>query len=209
MGEQIGGHRPPAPAAALPSVALPRWIAAIFIGAIALASLTALVWPSLPFTRPGAGDGDVPVIAAQIEDAAAAGRVGAPAPNFTWSGSGGSTRLSDLRGGVVIVNFWATWCVPCRQEMPALDRIARSEPDVTVVEVDLQESGVKVRSFIDQLGLDRLVPVLDTDGATTRRFGVLSLPSTFFIDRDGIIRHVELGGPLSDAQIRQGLAKAR
>jgi len=65
------------------------------------------------------------------------------------------------------------------------------------------------RSVIDQLGLDRLVPVLDTDGATTRRFGVLSLPSTFFIDRDGLIRHVELGGPLSDAQIRQGLAKAR
>src|SRR2546428_4547334 len=93
--------------------------------------------------------------------------------------------------------------------MPALDRIARSEPDVTVVEVDLQESGDKVRSFIDQLGLDRLVPVLHTDGATTPRFRVLSLPSTFFIHRDGGIRHVELGGPLSEAQIRHGLANAR
>ena len=62
---------------------------------------------------------------------------------------------------------------------------------------------------IDDIRAAGLVPVLDTDGATTRRFGVLSLPSTFFIDRDGLIRHVELGGPLSDAQIRQGLAKAR
>src|SRR2546428_12243078 len=92
--------------------------------------------------------------------------------------------------------------------MPALDRIARSEPDVTVVEVDLQESGDKVRSFIDQLGLDRLVPVLDTDRATTRRFGVLSLPSTFFIDRGGVIPHGELGGPPSGGQIRQGLGEA-
>ena len=93
--------------------------------------------------------------------------------------------------------------------MPALDRVARSQPDVAVVEVDLQESGDKVRSFLSQLALDRLIPVLDTDGATTRRFGVLSLPSTFFIDREGVIRHVELGGPLSDDQIRRGLQAAR
>src|SRR5207245_1511590 len=82
------------------------------------------------------------------------------------------------RGKVVIVNFWATWCQPCRQEMPALQRVAAAEPNVVVLEVDLQESGDKVRSFLDQLALDRLVPVLDSDGQPTRRFGVLSLPST-------------------------------
>jgi thiol-disulfide isomerase/thioredoxin len=188
---------------------LPRWIAAIFIGAIALASLAALVWPTLPFGRVDGGATNVGVVRRQIDDSAAAGRVGAPAPDFEWNAPEGRVlRLSDHRGKVVVVNFWATWCVPCRQEMPALERVARSS-DIVVVEVDLQENGEKVRSFFDQLALERLVPVLDTDGATTRRYGVLSLPSTFFIDPSGVIRHVELGGPLSEQQIRQGVAKAR
>src|SRR3989442_11039903 len=112
--------------------------------ATALASLTALVGPSLPLPRPGPGDGDVPVIAAQIEDAAAAGRVGAPAPNFTWSGSGGSTRLSDLRGGGVIVKFWGTLWVPRRPEMPPPDPIPPSQPDGTGGRGGPSEAGGKV-----------------------------------------------------------------
>jgi len=186
--------------------ALPRWIAAIIIGAIALASLAALLWPLLnkPATVTDAG-----VIRAQIEADGAAGRIGAPAPDFEWTSLDGQTlRLSTYRGKVVVVNFWATWCPPCREEMPALQRVAASEPDVVVLEVDLMEPGDKARSFLDSLGLDRLQPVLDGDGATTRRFGVLSLPSTFFIDKTGVIRHLELTA-MSEAQIRTGIQKAR
>jgi len=186
--------------------ALPRWIAAIIIGAIALASLTALLWPLLmkPATSSDAG-----VIRAQIEQDGAAGRIGATAPDFEWTGPDGQTlRLSTYRGKVVVVNFWATWCAPCREEMPALQRVAASEPNVVVLEVDLMETGDKARSFLDSLGLDRLQPVLDTDGATTRRYGVLTLPSTFFIDKDGVIRHLELR-QMSEALIRTGIQKAR
>jgi thiol-disulfide isomerase/thioredoxin len=186
--------------------ALPRWIAAIIIGAIALASLTALLWPVLnkPATVTDAG-----VIRAQIEGDGAAGRIGAVAPDFEWTSADGQPlRLSSYRGKVVVVNFWATWCPPCREEMPALQRVAASEPDVIVLEVDLMEPGDKARSFLDSLGLDRLQPVLDTDGATTRRFGVLSLPSTFFVDKDGVIRHLELTA-VTEAQIRNGIRKAR
>ena len=186
--------------------ALPRWIAAIIIGAIALASLAALLWPLLnkPATVTDAG-----VIRAQIEADGAAGRIGAPAPDFEWTSLDGQTlRLSTYRGKVVVVNFWATWCPPCREEMPALQRVAASEPDVIVLEVDLMEPGDKARSFLDLLGLDRLQPVLDGDGATTRRFGVLSLPSTFFVDKTGVIRHLELTA-MSEAQIRTGIQKAR
>ena len=186
--------------------ALPRWIAAIIIGAIALASLAALLWPLLnkPPTVTDAG-----VIRAQIEADGAAGRIGAPAPDFEWIGLDGQTlRLSTYRGKVVVVNFWATWCPPCREEMPALQRVAASEPDVIVLEVDLIEPSDKARSFLDSLGLDRLQPVLDSDGATTRRFGVLSLPSTFFVDKTGVIRHLELTA-VSEAQIRTGIQKAR
>ena len=186
--------------------ALPRWIAAIIIGAIALASLAALLWPLLnkPATVTDAG-----VIRAQIEADGAAGRIGAPAPDFEWTSLDGQTlRLSTYRGKVVVVNFWATWCPPCREEMPALQRVAASEPDVIVLEVDLMEPSDKARSFLDSLGLDRLQPVLDSDGATTRRFGVLSLPSTFFVDKTGVIRHLELTA-VSEAQIRTGIQKAR
>jgi thiol-disulfide isomerase/thioredoxin len=186
--------------------ALPRWIAAIIIGAIALASLAALLWPIL--YKP-AKVTDAGVIRAQIDAEGAAGRIGATAPDFEWIGADGQTlRLSSYRGKVVVVNFWATWCPPCREELPALQRVAASEPDVVVLEVDLMEPGDKARSFLDSLGLDRLQPVLDADGATTRRFGVLSLPSTFFVDKDGVIRHLELTA-VSEAQIRNGIRKAR
>jgi thiol-disulfide isomerase/thioredoxin len=186
--------------------ALPRWIAAIIIGAIALASLAALLWPILikPATAADAG-----VIRAQIEADGAAGRIGAMAPDFEWTGADGQTlRLSSYRGKVVVVNFWATWCPPCREELPALQRVAASESDVVVLEVDLMEPGDKARSFLDSLGLDRLQPVLDSDGATTRRFGVLSLPSTFFVDKAGVIRHLELTA-VTEEQIRTGIRKAR
>jgi len=186
--------------------ALPRWIAAIIIGAIALASLAALLWPLLnkPATVTDAG-----VIRAQIAADGAAGRIGATAPDFEWTGPDGQAlRLSSYRGKVVVVNFWATWCAPCREEMPALQRVAASEPNVVVLEVDLMEPGDKARSFLDSLGLDRLQPVLDSDGATTRRFGVLTLPSTFFVDKDGVIRHLELR-QMTEAMIRTGIQKAR
>ncbi len=186
--------------------ALPRWIAAIIIGAIALASLTALLWPLL---NKSATPVDAGVIRAQIEAEGAAGRIGATAPDFEWTGLDGQTlRLSSYRGKVVIVNFWATWCPPCREELPALQRVAASEPDVVVLEVDLMEPGDKARSFLDSLGLDRLQPVLDSDGKTTLRYGVLSLPSTFFVDKDGVIRHLELS-PMSEEQVRTGIRKAR
>jgi thiol-disulfide isomerase/thioredoxin len=186
--------------------ALPRWIAAVIIGAIALASLTALLWPLLnkPATVTDAG-----VIRAQIESDGAAGRIGATAPDFEWTGLDGKTlRLSSYRGRVVVVNFWATWCQPCREELPALQRVAASEPDVVVLEVDLMEPSDKARSFLDSLGLDRLQPVLDSDGATTRRYGVLGLPSTFFVDKQGVIRHLELN-QMTEERIRNGVRKAR
>jgi thiol-disulfide isomerase/thioredoxin len=186
--------------------ALPRWIAAIIIGAIALASLAALLWPLLNKAQAPVAGG---VIRAQIEADGAAGRIGAIAPDFEWTGDDGQPlRLSSYRGRVVVVNFWATWCPPCKQEMPILQRVAASEPDVVVLEVDLMEPGDRARSFLDSLGLDRLQPVFDSDGATTRRYGVLSLPSTFFIDKEGVIRHLELT-QMTEQRMRTGISKAR
>ncbi len=191
--------------------AIPRALAGALLAIIAIASLVALAWPQLPFKGPAAfaGPTAVGVIRADVDEPGAAGRISAQAPNFEWNApSGRVARLSDLRGKVVVINFWATWCLPCREEMPALARVARAMPDVAFLAIDLQEDGAAVRSFFDQLGLDPLQPLLDTTGSTARRYGVLSLPTTFFVDKEGVIRHIELGGPMTDDTVRRGIAKA-
>jgi thiol-disulfide isomerase/thioredoxin len=188
---------------------LPRWIAAIIIGAIAVASLAALLWPMLPLHELFAGPTNVNVIRRVIDDPSAAARISGVAPDFEWNApEGGTRKLSDLRGKVVVVTFWATWCEPCRQEMPAMNRVARSS-DAVFLAVDLQEDGERVRGFMDSLALDHLAPLLDTDGEVTRRYSVLELPQTFFIDPKGVIRHIEHGAILDDAAVRNGIDKAR
>jgi cytochrome c biogenesis protein CcmG/thiol:disulfide interchange protein DsbE len=179
------------------------------VGAIALASLAALLWPSLPMNQLATGPTQVGIIRRQIDGPNMAGRVGALAPDFEWNAPDGSTRtLATLRGKVVVMNFWATWCKPCRTEMPMLNSVARGS-DAVFLAIDLQEDGAKARSFFDQLALDRLEPILDLDGQTTRRYGVVGLPVTFFIDGQGVIRYVERG-ELTDADaVRDGIAKSR
>jgi thiol-disulfide isomerase/thioredoxin len=188
---------------------MPRAVAAIILGAIALASLAALVWPSLPVAPLWSGPTEVGVIRRLVDAPEQAGRIGAPAPDFEWNAPDGSTkRLADLRGRVVVMSFWATWCEPCRVEMPALERVARSS-DAVFLAVDLQEDGAKARSFMDSLAITHLAPLLDLDGAVTRRYGVIALPQTFFIDGGGVIRHIARGQVLDDDAVRTGIDKAR
>ncbi len=188
---------------------LPRWITAIIVGAIAIASLVALLAPTLGISKIFGGPTEVGVIRRLIDDPNASPRISGIAPDFEWNAPDGTTKkLSDLRGKTVVINFWATWCAPCREEMPALNRVARSS-DAVFLAVDLLEDGARARGFMDSLGIDSLQPLLDLDGAVTRRYQVLELPQTFFIDPRGVIGHIEHGGVLDDAAIKRGLEKAR
>jgi cytochrome c biogenesis protein CcmG/thiol:disulfide interchange protein DsbE len=192
---------------------LPRGISALLIGTIVAATLLALIrsGSTAPDIPPAVETAEGPIVGAITEDVAqpdAAGRIGAAAPDFVWvTAQSTTTRLSALRGRPVVLNFWATWCVPCRAEMPALDRLAAERPDVMFLAVDLQEDAGTVRRYFTELGLTALVPLLDGRGAITRRYGVLSLPTTFFLDREGVIRHIEIGGPLSEERLRADLTK--
>ena len=192
---------------------LPRWLTALLVGVIVVAAGAALVWPSLgrPAAPPApAGSDGVAVIRRALEVPGSAGRVGSAAPDFEWTADpGGVRRLSDLRGHTVIVTFWATWCLPCREEMPAFDRAAAQDPDLRVIAVDLQEDGAKVRGFFDHLSLRTLEPVIDPNGAVTRSYGVLSLPTSFFVGTDGVIRDMRLGGPMTPEAIAAAIANAR
>jgi thiol-disulfide isomerase/thioredoxin len=108
----------------------------------------------------------------------------------------------------VVVNFWATWCEPCRKEMPLLDRAAADNPGVAFLAVDLDEDGERIRAFFDEIGLKRLDPLLDVGLATARRYGLASVPSTFFIDANGAIRHMQIG-ELDAEKLQRGLDRAK
>jgi thiol-disulfide isomerase/thioredoxin len=188
---------------------LPRWLTAIIVGAIALASLAALLLPDFGVRELFGGPTEVGVIRRVVEIPNAAPRITGVAPDFEWNAPDGTTKtLTDLRGKPVVITFWATWCAPCREEMPAMQRVAAST-DVEFLAVDLLEDGARVRGFFDSLALDRLEPLLDLDGAVTRKYAVLQLPQTFFIDAQGVIQHIEHGGVLDDAAVRRGIDKAR
>jgi peroxiredoxin len=118
--------------------------------------------------------------------------VGALAPDFTLENlDGESVSLSDFRGQNVLVNFWATWCGPCREEMPAIE--ARyNRGDFAVLAVDFGESAERVRGFLAEINVD-LPVLLDLDGAVQELYRVRGYPTTFFIDRSGVIRFFHIG----------------
>jgi len=133
-------------------------------------------------------------------------RQGFPAPDFTLADlSGDSTTLSSHQGKVVLVNLWASWCGPCRAEMPAIQKLydANRERGLEVLAVNstFQDNEDDARAFVQNLHLT-LPVLLDKDGSVSRRYLLRALPSTFIIDRQGIIRAVIVGGPVSEAVLQ-------
>jgi peroxiredoxin len=173
------------------SVVLPLLI----VGAIVLA-----VW----YLEVGRGDGsaeDGGLGVVALADArnttgrSPAAEIGRAAPDFRLTQlGGGEVQLSDLRGRVVILNFWATWCAPCRQEMPEFVRIysAKQGQGLEIVAVDLQEAESQVQGFVDEFGM-RFPILFDRSGEVARTYRVNQLPVTLIIDRDGVVRAAKYG----------------
>jgi thiol-disulfide isomerase/thioredoxin len=101
---------------------------------------------------------------------------------------GRPASLAELRGRVVVLNFWATWCTPCREEMPSLDRLqAAFDPaEVAVVALSVDRAGAeRVRAFLDEIGVTRLAVYRDPRAATSRAVRLPGLPGTLLVDREG------------------------
>ena len=131
-------------------------------------------------------------------------RVGFLAPDFTLEGMDGQPMsLRDLQGKAVILNFWATWCPPCKEEMPALEKIYRDhrEDGVVVLGVNQMEARPQVQRFLEEYNLTFPV-VLDIRGEVGRLYRVRAYPTTYFIDARGVIRDMVIGGPMSEALLR-------
>jgi thiol-disulfide isomerase/thioredoxin len=118
------------------------------------------------------------------------------APDFTLTTLDGvAVSLSSLRGKPVLVNFWATWCPPCRAEMPDLDEVGREQAGtgLTIVAVNLQEEPAQVGGYLRTLGVTGVLPLLDRDGAVFKQYRVSGLPTTVSIDRSGTVRDIHVG----------------
>ena len=162
---------------------------------ILLALIFGLAWTWLNRIPPGGG--------ASPSSRPAAPVIGYPAPDFALTTLDGEEfRLSAQRGTPVVLNFWATWCPPCRAELPELRAASeRYAGRVAIVGVNQAETATSIAQSASDLGLTFPIP-LDHSGAVSRAYGVRSLPTTFFIDRDGVIRQIQ-NGPLTEATLAQ------
>jgi len=139
------------------------------------------------------------------------GTVGKPAPAFTLDRLDGlgQTSLADYQGRVVIVNFWASWCVPCKQENPALVRVWERyrASDVVLLGIVYQDSVEAARDYTARMG-NTWPSVVDADGRTAIAYGVFGIPETFFIRPDGVIagRHI---GPIDEETLVTGIEAIR
>ena len=118
------------------------------------------------------------------------------AADFTVAGlTGQPLRLRDFKGNVVLLNFWATWCPPCKEEMPSMERLYRryKDKEFTILALSIDSSGAApVGAFVKKLGLT--FPIgLDTKMTVANQYAVRGLPSTFLIDRKGTIAAVAIG----------------
>jgi thiol-disulfide isomerase/thioredoxin len=118
-----------------------------------------------------------------------------PSPDFTLPLlDGGTVRLHDLKG-LTLLNFWATWCPPCREEIPSLEALYQRFRDagLAFVAVDIQESQDAVAAFAKEFGMSFPV-ALDAKGGVSMRYGIQSIPTTLLIDGDGNIIASAIGG---------------
>jgi thiol-disulfide isomerase/thioredoxin len=183
----------PAPGTLAPAPAAPaaeparRWLELAVFAGLLVAALAVAAYLGAGRTGVARGSGrPFDVIRARTAE---------PAPAFELTDLGGRVvRLDDFRGRVVVLNFWATWCAPCRDEMPELERVGRElgGRGLVVVAVNLKEAHEKVEPFAAELGLSFPV-LLDPTGEVGERYRVQALPSTYFVGRDGALAGFALG----------------
>ncbi len=133
-----------------------------------------------------------------------------PAPNFTLKSlQGKNLKLSEMAGNVVLINFWASWCGPCLQEMPLLNKIHNKyEPlGFTVLGINVEQSSDNARAFLSDRGVDFPV-LLDSENRVSQLYDVVAMPTTVVVDRDGNMRFLHKGyKPGDEAQYRKMVKK--
>lgn len=158
-------------------------------GLIVGAGLGLLLLTLLGLNRSRPASVDIP----EAGNVPAAPKVGAPAPDFELERlSGGTLRLDGLRGQPVVVNFWATWCIPCETEMPLLQDRYDEHPGLKILAVNFAEPAADVQAFVDKNELTFEV-LLDPRAIVQSAYRVRGYPTTYFIDSEGVVQAVHIG----------------
>ena len=179
-----------------------RWFWGLVIGTVIVLGTGWIV-----FSRNLIGSSIVGSNAATLDPAPVTGH---PAPDFELVNLEGETiRLSDYKGQPVIVNFWATWCGPCRAEFPEFQRAAVDNADRLVI-IGVNNTSTDqpdlIPGFVEEFGITFPI-VLDTeDGTTAKTYRILGLPTTIFIDSNGVVNEV-FTGPLNKAYIESKISE--
>ena len=141
---------------------------------------------------------------------AGAASVKGPAPNFTLKSlSGENLKLSEMTGNVVLINFWASWCGPCREEMPLLNALHKKYQPLgfTVLGINVEEQTDKARGFLSNYPVDFPI-LLDKTNEVSRQYKVIAMPTTVVVDRDGNMRYLHEGyKPGDEKKYRQMVKK--
>jgi cytochrome c biogenesis protein CcmG/thiol:disulfide interchange protein DsbE len=122
------------------------------------------------------------------------GLTGKVAPDFTVSDGTSTVHLANYRGQVVLLNFWATWCPPCVQEMPALLQLHHERPDLAILAVSIDEDEDQYRRFLSRRNVD-LITVRDPNQTAAKLYHTEGWPETYIIDRKGVVRRKLVGDP--------------
>lgn len=149
----------------------------------------------------------VPTSAAQTNEPQTQPLVGYAAPTFSLRTlDDADFTLDETLAKPVVINFWATWCGPCREEMPALQAAAeRFEGEVHFVAVNQAEPPATVQEFVDEFGLTFTIP-MDEEQTVADQYNVSGLPTTYFVDRHGVIQRVWLG-EMNSVTLAEGIAE--
>jgi thiol-disulfide isomerase/thioredoxin len=134
--------------------------------------------------------------------------IGKNAPDFTLESIFGKTiSLKDFQGKIILLDFFATWCGPCRMEMQHLKKVydEYKEKDFIIISIDLYEDAEKVKDFVNENGIEWIV-VIDKDGVATRNYLIEAIPTLFLIDKNGIVRFVNVG-VIDDNSLRNDIVK--
>jgi cytochrome c biogenesis protein CcmG/thiol:disulfide interchange protein DsbE len=120
--------------------------------------------------------------------------IGKPAPQFTVQDSDRQVSLSDLKGKLIVLNFWATWCPPCVDEMPSLIQMQQrmKEKGVIVLAISVDDDEDNYRKFLKDNHVN-LLTVRDTDQKSNHLYGTIKFPETYIIDRNGVVRRKFVG----------------
>jgi thiol-disulfide isomerase/thioredoxin len=191
-------------------------LALVAVGLMALWAVGALSDPGSTETMDGSGrtvqldPADLSIETAVPEGFSVGLRAGDVAPDFVFSSFDGERlRLSDFRGQPVWLNFWASWCGPCRAEMPAMELKLREHADdnLVIVAVNNGERIESAERFLERLDIDLGLYAYDPAADVANRYSLVGMPTSFFIDADGVITDV-YALALNDAVMESAIGRA-